>query len=407
MKLLTETDLSWIADMLDVVVACQGQPWRTALERLEGLAPELESSSSQRVSQKRVAAVLGAIQRVLGRSTKADLARTCRALVLGRPALEPAERLDRIAAAARSLDISVATVEQLLWIDLPRERPVELPFGRPDELEIAAFANMQLIEKTLRRAQTAQLRIRGDAGPFLRGAARCGLLTTARPEPVAPPVPVAPPEDRTTTREDIDHLHGAIEQAKPVRVEPVRVEPVTLIDIVGPLALFHRTAVYGRALSALVPLLAEVSAFELVVMSTGFKGEYAVELGSPALLPRTSAALHGPSKQAARLARELRELLPDRRITIAPPAVVADGAYLCPDLLVGETYVELVGFWTAEHLARKRGAYEAAGLRVALCADELRGCAGEELPPDVIGYTKYVDADVVARRVDARRIVPR
>ena len=134
MKLLTDQDLPWIADMLDVIVACNGQPWRAALERLEGLQPRSSepSDETRRISQKRVVAVLGAIQRVLGRSTKADLAKTCRALVLGRPALEPTERIDRIAAAARSLELSVNTVEQLLWVDLPRERPIELPYGRPD-----------------------------------------------------------------------------------------------------------------------------------------------------------------------------------------------------------------------------------------------------------------------------------
>ncbi|HTL37559.1 MAG TPA: DUF790 family protein [Kofleriaceae bacterium] len=361
MKLITEQDLSWIADMLDVVAACQGQPWRTALERLDGIQPEVASDPerpTRRISQKRVHAVLRAIQRVLGRSTQADLAKTCRALVLGKPALESTERIDRIAAAARSLELSVATVEQLLWVDLPRERPVEMPYGRPSELEVAAFANVQLIESTLRRAQTAQLRIRGDAGLFLRGAARCGLLTYARPAAEA--------------------------------------DGETIIDIVGPLALFHRTAVYGRALAALVPLLAEVTAFELAVTSKGFTGDYRVELGSPALLPRTPASLLGPSKIVARLARQLRERLPDTLVTTAPPAILANETYLCPDLLVRETYVELVGFWTGEHLARKRAAYEAAGLRVVLCADELRGCSGEEVPDGVVAYGKQIDADAVA-----------
>jgi predicted nuclease of restriction endonuclease-like RecB superfamily len=386
-KLITEQDLSWIADMLDIVVACQGQPWRTALDRLDGFAPVAHASpdelrvlehrvddddvpSTRRISQKRVHAVLRAIQRVLGRSTQADLAKTCRALVLGKPALEPTDRLDRITAAARSLELSVASVEQLLWVDLPRERPVALPYGRPSELEIAAFANVQLIERTLRRAQTAQLRIRGDAGLFLRGAARCGLLTSARPASDA--------------------------------------DGETIIDIVGPLALFHRTSVYGRALAALVPLLAEVTAFELAVTSKGFTGDYTVQLGSPALLPRTSASLLGPSKIVARLARDLERALtlgrklPGGRITIAPPAILANGAYLCPDLLMDDTCIELVGFWTGEHLARKRAAYEAAGLRVVLCADELRGCSGEEVPHGVIAYTKHVDAAAVVDRVAAR-----
>ena len=375
MKLITDEDLAWIADMLDVVVACVGQPWRTALERLDGLqplaraltnegalsersGPDARPDSARRVSQKRMTAVLRAIQRVVGRSTHADLAKTCRALVLGRPALDPAERLDRIAAAARALELSTNAVEQLLWVDLPRERPIELPYGRPDELEIAAFANVQLIENALRRAQTARLTIRGDAGPLIRGAARCGLLATALREG----------------------------------------ESDTQIEIVGPLALFHRTAVYGRALAALVPLLAEVEAFELSIAARGFNGDYAIVLGSPALLPRTTASLGTPPRLLLRLAKELRTHAPDARLTLLPPAIVSDGVYLCPDLEIDGTYVELVGFWTGEYLARKRAAYEAAGLRVLLCVDEQRGCSGEELPPGVVGYTKRVDAAVVVSR---------
>lgn len=357
MKLLTETDLSWIADMIDVVTKCQGQPWRVALDRLDGLPPTTDES--RRVSQKRVHAVLRAIQRVLGRSTQVDLAKTARALVLGRPALVETERTDRIAAAARSLEVSVATVEQLLWVDLPRERAVELPYGRPDELEIAAFANVQLIESALRRAQTARLRIRGDAGPFLRGAARCGLLTTARPAG----------------------------------------EAETIIEIVGPLALFHRTAVYGRALASLVPLLSEVTGFELAISATGHLGDYTIELGSPALLPRTNGGLGAPPRIVMRLAKELRSLKASAQIMLLPPAVVVDGQYVCPDLMIDETYVEIIGFWTAEYLARKRATYESAGLRVVLCVDDARGCAGEDPPDDVVAYTKYIDPTAVFEKV--------
>ena len=348
MKLLTDADLSWIADMIDVVARCQGQPWRVALDKLDGLSPTTDES--RRVSHKRVLAVLRALQRVLGRSTQADLAKTARALVLGRPALVETDRTDRIAAAARSLEVSTAAVEQLLWVDLPRERPIELPYGRPDELEIAAFANVQLIENALRRAQTARLRIRGDAAPFLRGAARCGLLTTARPASDAE----------------------------------------TVIEIVGPLALFHRTVVYGRALAALVPLLADVAGFALSISTTGHLGDYTIELGSPALLPRTNGGLGAPPRMLTRLAKELRAAKPRAQIMVLPPAVVSDGQYVCPDLMIDETYVEIVGFWTAEYLARKRATYESAGLRVVLCIDDARGCAGEEPPDDVVAYAKRI-----------------
>ena len=42
-----------------------------------------------------------------------------------------------------------------------------------------------------------------------------------------------------------------------------RDDDATTLDVMGPLALFHSTMVYGRALAALVPLLVDHPRFEL------------------------------------------------------------------------------------------------------------------------------------------------
>src|SRR5690606_25863469 len=146
-------------------------------------------------------------------------------------ALTPAEREARIAYAARELEITCMAVELLLWSDLPRERPVELPRGRPSEFEVAAVANVHLLQRAMRRARSVRLRVWGDAGPLIRAAAARGLLTTLS-------------------------IHGV----RDVDLPGVS-GPVTVLDIVGPLALFHHTAVYGRALADLVPLLADCERF--------------------------------------------------------------------------------------------------------------------------------------------------
>jgi predicted nuclease of restriction endonuclease-like RecB superfamily len=277
--------------------------------------------------------------------------------VLGHPALDADARAARIRGAARELEVTVERLEAMLWSDLPSERPVELRFGRPAELEVAAFANVTLIQRSLRRAHAAVLRVWGDAGALLRAARRCGLLVTA-----------------STGRD------GEIE-----------------LELVGPLALCHRTSVYGRALGSLVPLLAEYDRFELELHAHTRTGSYAATLASPVLLPTAPVHLVAPHQSIARLARDLARLDPELVVTPAPPALPSGDALSCPDLIVergGRRYcVELVGFWTAAFLARKLDAYAAAGdAEVVLCLDDERAVGDEEPPEGVLRYQRRLTA---------------
>ena len=340
-NLLDDTDLPWVTAVLDTVEAAAGQPWRVALERLD---------DTRRVGQPRApvrfAAVVGAIQRLLGgRVRNARQARSTRARVLGVPALTPHEREARIADAARELEITSAAVESLLWSDLPRERPVELPAGRPSELEVAATANVHLLQRTLMRAQSVELRVWGDAALLIHAAAARGLLSTV--------------------------WRGG-------RGE-------TVLDVLGPLALFHRTGVYGRALAGLAPLLGECERFELAIVARSRDDTYAVEVASPVLLPAAPARLLAPGRDVRRLAKELGRLAPEAMITPRPWPLAAGASLVCPDLVIEHasrrTYVELVGFWTTEFLERKHALYRAAGIEeIVFCVDQTRGCTTDELP---------------------------
>lgn len=358
LSLLDETDLPWLTEILDVVADAAGQPWRVALERLDDTC-----RAEQPRAPVRFAAAVAAVQRILGgRARNAARARAARSLSLGRPALSPAEREARIAYVASELDVSCAAVEKLLWSDLPRERPVELPRGRPSEFEVAAYANVQLLQRAMRRAHSVTLRIAGDAGPLLRGAALRGLLTT-----------VSSPTTETT---------GGM-----------------VIAIVGPLALFHRTAVYGNALADLVPLLADCERFELEVTARSKDQSYTIEVRSPVLLPSVPARLAHPRLDLRQLLEELKRRARDTsQDLIATPCSTtfrAGDAIVCPDLILDhdgqQTYVELVGFWTSEFLERKAALYREAGIGEALlCIDDARACTKDELPDTlpVVHYTR-------------------
>jgi predicted nuclease of restriction endonuclease-like RecB superfamily len=364
MSLLDESDLDWVSEVVDVVSAAAGQPWRVALERLDDTR-----RAEQPRAPARFGAVVNAIQRVLGgRARNGPAARAARSLVLGRPALTEAEREARIAFAAQELAVTCAAVEKLLWSDLPRERPVELPRGRPSELEVAATANVHLLQRAMMRAQTVKLRVWGNAGQLIHTATARGLLTTL---------------------------------SRGERGE-------TVLDIVGPLGLFHRTAVYGRTLAGLVPLLADCDRFELGLLSRGRDQLYAVEVSSPVLLPAVPARMSLPDYDLMRLTKELARVARDIAVIPQPAPIVAGASLVCPDAVLQfggrVTHVELVGFWTIEFLENKLALYRRARIEdVVFCVDESRGCTKEKLPASlpVVQYTKHMTA---AARQLAERI---
>ncbi len=366
--LLEDRDLDWVRYVADVVTKAVGQPWRVALDRLE-TAPD-------RMSARTHAAIVGAVQRVVGGRTRhAKQARRARELVLGAPALDAADRAARVEAAAKALAVTPDAFETLLWSDVPRERPIELR-GSLSEAEIAAHANLFLLQKAVRRAHAVTIRVWGDAGPLLRAANARGLL-------VSPSI-------------------GAGGE--------------TIAEIIGPLALCHRTAVYGRAISGIVPLLAACDRFDLVVAGQNDYGAYETHARSPVLLPEPPVELGGVSRAATRLAGQLARLLglepgrssrtaaasdPASSVMLAPAATATGHALAAPDLAVeiaGERWlVELVGFWTTPYLERKLRGYGRAN--VILCIDEARACADDAPPAEALLYQRTLDAAAVLARM--------
>ncbi len=340
---LDHTDISWVAGCVDVVARGEGQPWRVALDQLEHLP--------QPVAKLR--AVIGALRYVIGgRAHGAHLARRARGLVLGAPALARDDRTQRVATAALALGLSEHDFEAALWADLPRERAIVLANGRPQAQEITEVANVHLIQRALRRAHAIELRVWGDAGPLLRTAMAQGLLATAS----------------------------------------VCREGGTALDVVGPLALLHRTTVYGRALGLLVPLLSAFDDFELDIRGTA---DHVDRVRAPIALP--PPALPPPAYAAAKLARALERT--GAEVTRDPRPVTAGTTVLCPDLAVGATRIELVGFWTAEHLARKLAGYRTAGVPVVLCVDDTRACADDPVPEGaIVRFRRKIDPQEVLAR---------
>ncbi len=333
-QLFDDTDAPWIGTLIEHAERARGEPWRVLLDRLEALPLE--------ASAVRTARAIAALRRVIDeRPRVTPSARVVRDAVLGAPVLDLEARTARIAEAATRFGLTTGALESRLWSDLPRERPVTMT-ERPAVSRIAAVANVDMLRGALVRARHVRLRVWGDPRELVRIAAARGLLATASPSA----------DDSTT------------------------------IDITGPLALFHATTVYGRALGSLVRWLAELERFELEIRCDLGRGEGILRVAPPLLLPLAPSL-----RRDDRLARAL--IAAGCEVTRDPPPVIAGDRLLFPELCVDGHWIEVIGFATAEYLADRIARYHTAGItRLILCLDAERspGLAG----PHVLPFKRHV-----------------
>jgi len=91
------------------------------------------------------------------------------------------------------------------------------------------------------------------------------------------------------------------------------------------------------------------------------------------------------SKLEERFARDLKRAAPDWDLLREPEPVPAGRSLIFPDFLLRHRlcprrsfFIEILGFWSADYLARKLALLRAAGLNnLILCIDEARG---DDLP---------------------------
>jgi hypothetical protein len=182
-----------------------------------------------------------------------------------------------------------------------------------------------------------------------------------------------------------------------------------VLDISGPLALFRRTILYGRALGSLVPHLAWCRRFRL--RATCLVQEALVDLslgtGDP-ILPADPPRLYD-SRIEERFAREFRRLAPDWDVLREPEPVVAGNRLVFPDFALQHRYeasrrwlVEIVGFWTPDYVRQKLALYREARIaHLILCIDEARACEEGSLPAGavIVRFRRRIDTDAVRRIV--------
>jgi uncharacterized protein len=295
--------------------------------------------------------------------------------------------LERVAS---ELSSTPRALESALFADLRSERRVA---ALPDDYSPSRLAieiNSALVAGLLARATHVRVRAWGDTHALVRQARLGGLICLVSRE-----------KGRMGRMGGFEA--GALDEVR---------ESGVMLDISGPFALFRHTAVYGRALAALVPRLTACSGFELVapcVLSRG-KRVWTVLVRSGDPIAETRELARPGGQVEARFAADFSRIAPDWDLIGEPAPFTAADAVMFPDFeLVHRRdparrwLLEIAGFWTRDYLDRKLERLRTAKIdRLILCVDEQKRCGREEAPahPQLLGYRRRIDAAAVLAIID-------
>jgi hypothetical protein len=356
---LSAADHPWIAELIELHRALVGEPRRRLDERLQVLA-----GAARGPGLRLVAAVLDGF---FGTSVVADVSpREARAAVFvaaaarangtGRP-----ERAEALAAAAAACGVAPEELERSLLADVPGERLLRAPDGPLSASEVALRCNLAIAQAALASSSAVTIALAGQARALVRHARLRGLICTVAKRGAA-----------------------------------------ASLSISGPLALFRRTALYGRHLAELVPLLAWSRDFRLEAecVVRGQPARFVLDPTAP--LPPSREPRRYDSRIEERFARDFVRLAAGWDLIREPEPIAVESTLIFPDFALvhrrdpGRRWLlEILGFWTADYLATKLRRLRAANLpRLILCIDAVRDCGNEEPPRDarVLRFERHVDA---------------
>ena len=368
-------DEPWVRVLLAEMARFEGRRRRELAERLAEPLP-CEAPHFKRRAASRALLALWRREPGEGPASRAAPARSLprpaalRQELFGTAAATETPAMAIADAAAARLGLSREAVLDLLFADLPGERPVRAPSPPPTPAEAMLRTNLAIAQAVLMRASRLELRVEGGVRPIVRLAKLRGLLCTIL---------------------DVPDL------GRPV------------LELSGPFSLFQHTLLYGRALAELLPHLAWCARFELRAACSlrGRLATVSVDSGDP-IFPATPPSLYD-SRLEERFAAEIVKLAPDWDLLREPEPLRAAGTLIFPDFLLRhrlhprrQVLIEIVGFWTPQYLANKLEKLRQADTVCLLCVDEDRACATADLPPQlpVVRFRRRIDAAAVLREVE-------
>jgi predicted nuclease of restriction endonuclease-like RecB superfamily len=273
--------------------------------------------------------------------------------------------------AARRLDLTPRQLEEGLFDDLPAEQRLGPPPAGLDAGELALHVNLAQAQGLLRRARAMRLELEGNARAVVSQAKWCGLMCTAW---------------CGSGREQIQ------------------------LELSGPMALFRRAQVYGRALAGLIPPLAGCNRFRLEARCDvdGDPRRFVLRSGDP-VFPATPPRRFD-SRLEERFHRDFGRAAPDWDLIREPEPLPAGDTLIFPDFaLVHRRHrwrrwlLEIMGFWTPDYVDRKLAHLRAARCdELILCLDADRDCGQGELPSGarLVPFRRRIDPTDVLRIID-------
>lgn len=376
---LVASDHVWLGALIDEFRRFAGKPWRELeLQLREPLRCPSPAAKRLWASQ-----VLSRLCRDRGRPARRP--REVRAQVFSLAAAHPdwGCAVTR-AAAARELEISVLELDECLFADLPRERRVAPVADDMSASELALRTNLAIVQAVVRRSHDVEIRLKGHARAIVQTARLCGLICVVQ------------------RGVEVGRWEG--EAGGPCASELV-------MSISGPMALFRRTVVYGRALAAIVPQLGWCARYQLEARSSieGQPVTVLVRSGDP-IMPADEPRRFD-SKLEKRFAREFSRVAPDWDVIREPEPLDTGHGLIFPDFALEHRrdrrrrwHLEIVGFWTQEYLDKKLADLRAAGhSRLIICVDQQRACDVSDLATGahVIRFRRRVDPAEVLRIIEA------
>jgi uncharacterized protein len=363
-RFLSDADRPWIRTLVDECDRAAGRPVRELEARLrEPLVGVPED--------KRRLAVHLLLGFARSRVSCSVPPREARAALFTAAARTPhVSRREIVAGCATELGVTTEALLKSLFADLPCER-VAVPLPSLDPADVALRANLALAQGLLARAHSVRIALEGNARAVARHASLRGLICAVT-------------RDRSQDR--------------------------VQIELSGPYALFRQTLLYGRALGAIVPVLAWTRRFELEARCDVRGRSASVTLASGDPIFPASEPKRFDSRVEERFARDFGRIAPGWVIVREPEPIDVEGHLFFPDFGlhprsdVGRRWlVEIVGFWTPEYLARKLDRLRRARVsNLLLCIDDERNVGDGDLPEGaaLIRYHRHVDAARVLEFVE-------
>lgn len=368
---LEPRDEPWLRELLAVTSALAGQRVSVAKPRL---GSALGAVAERHGASRRVVQGVWLVERRRWRALVASKRPPPEIRKVLFPLAAERAREEALAMAGEALGLSRDEVVSSLFADRPTARVLTPPEGDRTTRDLMADYNLALARGLLARSTEVVATVRANVRSVIGYAQLRSLMSSIEAMP----------------------------------------DGTTRVSVSGPLALFHDTLKYGRALALWSGAVAATAGWQLEARVLLGKHH---ELGTLTLdgstpLPRTHELPRAhDSKLEARLEADVRALGGGWSVSREGTALRIGGRLFFPDFVLTKdgvaVHVEIVGFWTPEYLAQKARVLTRAGAPVVFCVDERHAHGALAAGAQVITFRGRVDASALLDACERARAAPR